>query len=312
MPAVSIEAVATYLPETRVPITELAAPLGLRDRDMQLFQRFYGLNQVCRDPQGTLTDLLLGATGKLAELAGNEHRVRYVLYARGSGAVVPYPVNPVHEVCAELGLDNAQAFTVTHHACATALLAIDLAGRLLADDGDEDALALVLAGEKAFTRDAQLVPETSLFSEAAAACLLAPGAGSDRLLSYATSMRGDFDAWLTDEQQAATRYAQAYPDCLAGVINEAAEQSGTALTDLALILPHNVNTVSWQRLCKRIGFPRERVLLQNVPEIGHCFAADGLINYRTALDRGLLQPGDRYLIAAAGLGAVFSAMVFEH
>ena len=42
------------------------------------------------------------------------------------------------------------------------------------------------------------------------------------------------------------------------------------------------------------------------------FASDGLINYRTAADRGLLQPGQRYLIAAAGLGAVFSAMVFQH
>ena len=308
----ALHAVAAYLPETRVPIASLTERLKLRERDMQLFQRFYGLSEVCRDPGGTLTDLLLAATGKLSELAGQEHRVRYVLYARGASAVVPYPINPVHEVCAELGLTNATAFTVTHHACASTLLAIDVAGRLLVADGDPDGLALVLAGEKTFTRDAQLVPETSLFSEAAAACLVSATGSSDRMLSYATSMRGDFDTWLTDEVEAATRYGQAYPDCLAEVLHQAVAEAGLQLSDVALILPHNVNSVSWRRLCKRIRFPRERVLLDNVPVLGHCFAADGLINYRTALDRGLLQPGDNYLMAAAGLGAVFSAMVFRH
>ncbi len=308
----ALEAVAAYLPETRVPIASLTEQLALRERDIQLFQRFYGLSEVCRDPGGSLTDLLLGATGKLTELAGSEHRVRYVLYARGASAVVPYPLNPLHEVCAELGLTGATAFTVTHHACASTLLAIDVAGRLLATDGDPDALALVLAGEKTFTRDARLVPETSLFSEGAAACLVSAGGTSDRLLSYATSMRGDFDSWLTTPEEAASRYGHAYPDCLADVLHQAVDEAGLTLDDLTLVLPHNVNSVSWRRLCKRIGLPRERVLLDNVPTLGHCFAADGLINYRTAVERGLLQPGDTYLMAAAGLGAVFSAMVFRH
>jgi 3-oxoacyl-[acyl-carrier-protein] synthase III len=308
----ALEAVAAYLPETRVPIGSLTESLRLRERDMQLFQRFYGLSEVCRDPDGSLTDLLLGAAGKLTELAGSEHRVRYVLYARGASAVVPYPLSPVHEVATELGLGHATAFTVTHHACASTLLAIDVAGRLLTADGDPDGLALVLAGEKTFTRDAQLVPETSLFSEGSVACLVSANGSSDRLLSYATSMRGDFDGWLTDEVEAASRYGQAYPDCLADVLHQAADEAGLTLSDLALILPHNVNSVSWRRLCKRIGFPKDRVLLDNVAQYGHCFAADGLINYRTAIERGLLQPGDTYLIAAAGLGAVFSAMVFRH
>ena len=36
------------------------------------------------------------------------------------------------------------------------LLAVDMAGRLLTDDGDPEALALVLSGEKTFTRDAEI------------------------------------------------------------------------------------------------------------------------------------------------------------
>lgn len=308
----ALAGVASYLPDTRVPIEDLADRLQLTEREVRVFRRFHGLAEVCRDYGGSLLDLLRSAAANLPELAGAEHRVRYVLYARGISVSVPYPLNPLHELCASLGLDNAIAFTVTHHACASALLALDLAGRLLAADGDPDALALVLAGEKTFTRAAELVPETSIFGEAAGACLVTASGDRDRLLSYVTHQRGDFDSWLGDPADAAARYTKQYPDCLSKVILAAVAEAGLELADIALILPHNVNAVSWRRVCKRIEFPVERVLLENVALTGHCFAADAFINYRTAADLGLLQPGQRYLVAAAGLGAIFSAMVFEH
>jgi 3-oxoacyl-[acyl-carrier-protein] synthase-3 len=308
----ALEAVATYLPDHRVPIEDLAGPLGLPPMQVRLFKRFQGLAEIRMDPGGTLLDLLLGATAKLADLHGREHHVRYVLHARSMPVVVPYPLNPLHELCRVLGLGHATAFTVTHHACATGLLAVDIAGRLLAADGEPDALALVLAGEKAFTLDAQLVPGTSIFGEAAAACLVRSGGHRDRLLSYAANIRGQFDGRLEDMPELAARYEQEYPTSLADAMLTAIAQAGLRIDDVALILPHNVNVVSWQRLCRRIGFPVERVVLDNVPLSGHAFCADLFINYETATKRGLLRPGDRFVVAAAGLGATFSAMVFEH
>src|ERR1700690_3338818 len=154
----ALEAVSVYLP-ARVPIESLAAPLGLTDMQVKLFRRFHGLREVGREPDGSLQDLLMKAVAGLDELRGQEHRVRYVLYARTMPVVAPYPVNPLYEACRALGLGHAIAFTVTHQSCAGGLLAIDLAGRLLAADaadgqadGQEEPLALILSGEKAFTR----------------------------------------------------------------------------------------------------------------------------------------------------------------
>lgn len=309
----ALDAVAAYLPPLRVPIADLADRLDLSARQVRVFQRFYGLNEVCRQkPDETLTDLLAAVVGELTELRGNEHRVRYVLYAKGMSGNVPYPLNPLHDVCERFGLAHASAFTVSHHACATALLALDMAGRLLTTDGDPDALALVLAGEKTFTRDAELVPETSVFGEGAGACLVSANGSRDRQLSYVTSLRGEFDGRLVADRELATRFAKQYPDLLAEVVQGAIEQAGITLADIGLILPHNVNTVSWQRMCRKIGFPLDRVVLDNVGTTGHNFAADPFINYRTAISRDLLRPGDHYLVAAAGLGATFSAMVFQH
>ena len=305
--------VATYLPEQRVPIEDLAGRLELSPMQVKLFRRYHDLAEVRLAPDGTVLDLLLAAAGNLAGLRGNEERVRYVLHARSFPVVVPFGVNPLHELCRGLGLGHALAFTVTQHACASGLLAIDVAGRLLAADPRPDSLALVLAGEKTFTRDAQLVPGTSVFGEGAAACLIRTGAGAvrDRLLAYAASLRGDFDDEVATDP---TRYEQEYQGALGEVIHAALARAGVDLDGIDVILPHNVNAVAWRRLCRRIGFPVERVVLDNVPVAGHVFCADAFLNYRTAVARGLLRPGGRYLVGAAGagMGATFSAMVFEH
>ena len=308
----TLKAVACYLPDKRMPVEDVAGQLGLTSMQVRLFRRYLGLAEIRLDHGGTLVDLLSAATARLDALRGLEHRVRYVLHARALPVVVPYPVSPVRDLCRAFGLDHAVSFTVSHQACASGLLAVDLAGRLLAEDGDPDALALVVTGEKAFTRDARMVPGMSIFGEAAAACLVGSDGPADRVLSYAASVRGGFDGRLDEMPDVAVRFEKEYPTSLAEAMSTAADQAGVSLSELSLILPHNVNALSWQRLCRRIGFPVSRVLLDNVPVAGHAFCADPFINYVTAMERGLLRSGDRYLIAAAGVGATFAAMVVEH
>jgi 3-oxoacyl-[acyl-carrier-protein] synthase III len=313
----ALEAVSVYLPTARVPLESLAEPFGLTQMQVKLFRRFHGLSEIRLAPNLSLSGLLLKAATALTALRGAEHRVRYVLYARTMPVVVPYPVNPLHDVCRALGLEHALALTVTHQSCASGLLAIDMAGRLLAaeacagQDPGREPLALVLAGEKAFTGEAQLFADTSIFGEGASACLVSAFGARDRLLAYACQLRGEFDYELGDN---VARFQREYRPTLAEVIRRALDEAGVALDDIRLVLPHNVNLVTWQRMCLLLKFPVGRVLLDNVPAYGHVFCADAFVNYQTARERGLLQAGDRYLVAAvgAGGGATFAAMVFEH
>lgn len=308
-----LAAVAAYLPRRRVPVEELGQELRLTPTQVRVLRRFNGLGEVRRqEPGETLVDLLEGAARSLPELAGREHLVRYLIYARGVPVVTPYPANPTHELRERLGLTGATAFAVTHHACVTGLLAIDLAGRLLARDAEPDALALVVAGEQVFTQDARLAAEHRVFGEAAGACLVSSAGPRDRLLSYAAHQRADLDHWGADGLAAMDRFAHEYTELLSEVILAAVARAGLTPDDIALVLPHNVNVVSWRRVCRRIGLPVARVLLDNVPLVGHTPSADLFVNHATAVAGGRLARGDRYLAAGAGFGAVFSAMVFEH
>ena len=312
----ALEAVSVYLPPDRIPIETVADSLGLTEMQVKLFRRFHGLRDVARDPDASVYDLLLKAASGLDALRGQEHRIRYVLWARAMPVVAPYPVNPLHDVCRALGLDHALAFAVTHQSCASGLLAIDMAGRLLAADEAATAeaagpLALILSGEKTFTREAQVFADTTVFGEGAAACLVSASGARDRMLAYAASVRGEFDS-ATGENDA--RLQREYRPSLAEVMRRALDEAGLTFDDIRVVLPHNVNLVTWQRMCTLLKFPRDRVVLDNVAASGHVFCADMFANYQTACERGLLQPGDRYLAAAvgAGGGATFAAMVFEH
>jgi len=309
----ALAGVAAYLPEHRATIADLAGELQLTPVQVQVLQRKYGMREVRRRAPGeTGTDLLVSAVAALTELRGREQLVRYVIYARGVPVAVPFPVNPVRELCERVGLAHATAFTVTHQACTTNLLAIDLAGRLLDADGDPDALALVVAGETVFTQDAELPPEARIFGEGAGACLVSTQGHRDRVLAYVCEQRGDLDHWAPRVTDHAERFAKAYRSTLCGVINAAVDAAGLRLADIALLLPHNVNVVSWQRVCAQLDFPVDRVLLDNVARVGHTFTADLFINYRLAMARNLLADGTIYLAAAAGYGATFAAMIFQH
>ncbi len=306
----ALVAVGTHVPPGRVPIESLADEFDLTPMQLRVFRRYHKLGSAAQAPDTSLTELLRLALADLRLTTAQTERVRYVLYARTFPGVVPYPHNPLHEVCRSFGLQHAQAFAVGHHACASGLLALDLAGRLLTT-APPDALALVLTGEKAFTGEARFVPETSMFGEGAAACLVAATGPSDRQLSYVARLRGEFDGEL---EEVAGEFQRVYHDALGEAVTTAVARAGLSLDDIALILPHNVNVVAWQRVCKRIGYPLDRVLLDHVADYGHVFCADAFLNHRTAVERALLRPGDRYVIAAAGAGrgASFSAMVFEH
>jgi len=307
-----LEEVASYLPATRVPVEEACDRAGAGPAHAGMLRRFRGLDCVRKAPEASLADLITLAAARLRGLPGREKRVRYVLQARTMHAVAPYPVSPVQDACDRLGLAHATAFSVTQHSCASGLLAVALAGELLADSGDDAALALVLTGEKAFTPAAQVMRGVAVTGECSAACLVRAGGAGDRLLSYAWRTRGRYHDIMRLPPELAASFQRDYVPEMASVLREAASRAGLALDEIAMILPHNVNRSSWLQLCALTGYPVSRVFLGNVADTGHCFCADSFVNYRSACDLGLLHPGDRYVMTSVGLGATFAAMVFEH
>ncbi|WP_131741874.1 3-oxoacyl-[acyl-carrier-protein] synthase III C-terminal domain-containing protein [Actinomadura roseirufa] len=311
-PGTALAETAVHPGDESLPLEKIAPALGLTDREVRRYRRFFGLDAVRWSPARDTAGLLVAAARNLAGLPGAEHRVRFVIHGRTMEATGAYSANPVHRAAAELGLGHAAAFVVSQHACASGLLAAALAGRLLADRGDPDALALVLTGEKTYPHVTRYIPATTVMGEAAAATLVGLGGERDRMLAHATITRGEFHQMTGPDADTAAAFESAYPGTLAELMHTAAERAGASMDEVRLVLPHNVNRLSWTRTCLATGLPLERLWLDNVPVTGHCFCADPFLNLVDAVRAGALAPGDLYLMVSVGLGATFSALALRH
>ena len=112
---------------------------------------------------------------------------------------------------------------------------------------------------------------------------------------------------MTPELQG--RYHESYVPALASVMRDAVQDAGLAIEDVSLVLPHNVNRFSWSETARLLGIPLARIYLDNIPRMGHCFAADPFVNLATARAEGATKPGDTVLLASAGQGGTFAAAV---
>ncbi|WP_328603296.1 3-oxoacyl-ACP synthase [Amycolatopsis sp. NBC_00345] len=308
----SLESVAVYLPANRKPIAGYLIDQGMSHRQIRVYQQYYGFSET-RSDDVPLAGQLVAAAEALPGFSSLRGRIRYVVQARTMPVTTPYPLNPLHEVRNRLGLRHALSLCLNQQACASALMAVEVAGRMLAEDHDPDGLALVFAGEKTFTADARMLGMTAMVGEGAAAILVGSGGRRDRLLGFATRILGRYHRATRMAEEENEEWGARYSTLFGGVIKAALDRAKMSPGDVDLILPHNVNQLSWFKTMKTLGIRDKKVLyLDNLASLGHCFGADSFISYTTATAAGRLKPGDRYVMTAVGLGSTVSAMVFQH
>ncbi len=315
--------VSRHIPDESETVEAIGERIGISRLQIDLFTRYLGLGEVRVAPDRGYADRLVDAAAKLKTLPGNESRVKYMLAARTAQDIATTAEQPLEEVAARLGL-RPTVFSVTEHACASSLYALWIAGNLLRDE-DPDALALVLMGETP-SMDGLYLPGTSIMGDSSAACLVAADGERDRLVSFAFHMNPSFEHVMAETVDNATSFedvfraqtetstdelGKTYIEEISAVMRRAAADAGTSLEDLAIILPHNVNRISWMRVCRANDLPIEKVMTDLIPVTGHCYTADCFINYVEADDKGLIGEGERYMIVGVGTGGSFAAMVFQ-
>jgi len=94
-------------------------------------------------------------------------------------------------------------------------------------------------------------------------------------------------------------------------IREAMDKSNLELSDIDMVIPHNVSLKSWQLLCQLIDYPIEKVYTKNISSVGHTVSSDLIINLHSARKDKLLVPGMKLLAFTYGFGSSWSAMVLE-
>lgn len=93
-----------------------------------------------------------------------------------------------------------------------------------------------------------------------------------------------------------------FGDCAATIL----ARNGLRADDLALFIPHQANLRIIEAAVKRLGLPRDRVLI-NVDRYGNTGAASVYVALEEAWALGRIRPGDLLLLAAFGGGFTWGA-----
>ncbi|HEY2443910.1 MAG TPA: 3-oxoacyl-[acyl-carrier-protein] synthase III C-terminal domain-containing protein [Streptosporangiaceae bacterium] len=310
--ATTLEWVEAFTPARSVQVEDAAASLGLTRYQARMFRRFHGMGALRIDPAIDLFDLILGSARSLLARLADPGVIKYLLFAHTVIEVTPAHLDASRVFAQRLGLAGVNAFALTQQNCASGLAAIDIAGELLRADGDPQARALVLTGEKPFTPLAQLIANTTVMGEASSACLVALSGPGERVCSYTAVTEGRYSDGPRLCPEELKRFNDTYTASLTDVIVDAVARAGLEMSDITMIIPHNVNRLLWLRTIDQLGVGRDRIYLDNIPCYSHCYCTDPFLNLVALRDAGQLSEGAYYLLTSVGLGATYAAMVIEH
>jgi 3-oxoacyl-[acyl-carrier-protein] synthase III len=181
--------------------------------------------------------------------------------------------------------------------CANLLAGLDVAAAFVR--GGRYRRVLVITAD-AVAEDGPSMSPFALFSDAAASCLVTAdpgstgtGTGSYELLGYATAQ--DVTA-MDPASQISADLARRVNDLLLA-------PPGLKVGDVTALMHLNLFKPLLVMKERQAGFREEQLYLDNIPRIGHCFAADPLISLADRAALGQLGVGHYCLLAVSVPGA---------
>ncbi|MCW5667467.1 MAG: hypothetical protein KIT35_26835 [Piscinibacter sp.] len=268
----------------------------------------HGCRQFHELDGGSDADFIDAALARLDAPPGWARDVRYLVHAHTQAFSMPAPPSSLlAELAQRHGLRPALAFSVGQLACASAIVAVDLAARLLRED-PQARYALVVTSDRVFG-DARyrIQGRTSVQSDGASALLL--GREGLRCRLGAASVR-QFAALHAGPCTPALALAMARQlwRHTAALLREHEAAGGVPLAAYREILPANADRADWLKVQDELNLAPGQVFLDNVGRRGHACCADLAVNL---VDRGFAllagQPAPLLAFGQSNVGA-FSAL----
>jgi 3-oxoacyl-[acyl-carrier-protein] synthase-3 len=225
------------------------------------------------------------------------------------------------KVQATLGIDDCIAFDV-HAVCTGFLYAMSVADSMLRAGNARMALVI---GAETFSRilDWEDRATCVLFGDGAGALVL--GAEESESGILATKLHADGrhnDLLFVDGGPSTTgtvgklrmkgrevfRHAVVN---LAGVLNEVLEEAGLTAADVDWVVPHQANARILDATAKKLGLPREKVVV-TVDEHANTSAASVPLAFDTAVKDGRIKRGDLVVLEAMGGGFTWGAAALRY
>lgn len=195
----------------------------------------------------------------------------------------------VEAVLAGVGLGDVPFYGLSLNRCVSLLAAIDVASSFVASGRYRR--VLVVTTDRA-VRDEDRVLPYALLSDGAASCLVTAGAdGADRYQLLACAAAQDASS-LDSAAQISSDLARQVNDALLA-------PREMRVSDIAGLMHANIFKPLVVMKERQAGFTLDQLYTDNIARVGHCFAADPLINLVDRAAAGHVLPDRHYLLASS-------------
>lgn len=306
-----IHDVCHFIPPTLNTLADSYEYYGLSKAQSKVYTRIYGLEKIPVATNIPMPEMILNPVRKLLNRADvDKEQLQFIIHVHTAKVIYPFGSSISQLIKQSLQLKNTIVFAMTMNNCIATLSAFDVIQKLLSHT--QNASAIIVAGEIAYTPSLRLMPNTSIGGDATAAVLLKTTGNKNKLLALKIVTLGKYakGIWCTHDE--IIEFEKLFIPQLVQTIEAALLVCGISKHDIKIILPHNISIPTWEKIAKQLVIPIDKVYLKNIPRYAHCFCADNLINYVTAEHENIFSPGDYYLMVSVGLGAAFAVAVFQY
>ena len=210
---------------------------------------------------------------------------------------------PASRLQAELGLGDAIVIGLNQQACTGMLGSARIARALLSSERGFESILCVTADR--FPEGAIYEQSYNLISDGGAAWIASREPRGFRLLACHQITNGALSLVSDDES------VGMYFNYTHRAIRETLHRAELDISDLAWIVPQNMNVKAWQILARLLKFTAERIYFDPLPEVAHVISGDNVINLKRLDESGRLERGDHILLVMAGYGLNWQCVLVE-
>ncbi len=320
---VAIAGTGAYLPERILANDDLAR---LVDTSDEWIQTRTGIRERRIADEGAATsDLAIPAVRQALEQAHvTPESVDLIIVATITPDHV-FPSTACH-IQAAIGAENAWGFDLSA-ACAGFLFALNT-GRQFIESGQANTVVVVGAECLSRITDYQDRNTCILFGDGAGAVVLRPSDGRSGALLEAINgidgsggevmkvpaggsrMPASYESVETRQHFMRVRGREVYRFAvgkMVDLVREVADRAGIEVSQIARIIPHQVNLRILESARTRLELP-EGVIVSNIDRYGNTSAASIPIALHEAVEGGLVKPGDHLVFVAFGAGLSWGAV----
>lgn len=267
-----LAALSSYVPATRVSVTECVTASGTAAAEAKAFGRLFGFEKVAQ----TTTDMPL-SQAFCQVLDGLNPRVILpdtVIYVHGNPVQYAEGNNPLQALLEHHPMLAAveDVYEMDQQNCSTLFWALDAARGLLAEAARS---VLILAGDSLHQMPLaeRYAPGVTVIGDAYCALLLDDMPGGTQIENIWLKSRKEFYFGRFGSEAQSADFNAAHSEMVAQIL----DHIGFDPASTEPILGHNVNRLCWSRYAKESGIDPNRIWLDLLPDTGHCYTVDAAL-----------------------------------